>query len=186
MKKIAALFALSLALSSLGGCGVIHDLYQDKGVADYSTNVVFRMSVAWYEKPDHAYSPAFYNYDAKIHNWGPEAIQYRWILLKSFFKDKTESGGVFRTGRIPDGLPVLKVGDIVDVYLPDDDLTNYNQLKGPVILRLVCRENDRPCKKAAKVELGGRSFGMVSKGMPDMSNLTFSKRFDATGHILPQ
>lgn len=165
---------------ALQGCGIkpIHN-EEFKELVD---NNVVRMTVAWPEKENKAYSPASYNVDAHYFKWSGEDIQYRWLLVKATMR-RDKWGSVLRTTLIADSVPVLDTGDWVDVYLPPFDSMNYSEFKAPVILRLVCRDADSACKKKAEAELGGKNE-VVSKGKPDMSNFGYTRKFDLQGNLL--
>lgn len=168
------------ALSILQGCA-IRPYNTDEFLTLLDDSVV-RMAVDWPERDDHAYSHAFYNVDAKYFHWSENSVQYRWIMVKAVMR-RDKWGKVIRTARIPDGMPILKPGDWVDVYLPPFDSMNYDQLNAPIILRLVCKDDDRACKDASEKQLNGKNE-VVSRGRPDMQNLTFSKKFDRQGELL--
>lgn len=174
------IFALAF-MSALSGCGVLKPYY-DSDVLKVAEGNVVRMNVRWYEKANKAYAPASYNVEAYTHHWGPNAIQYRWILVQANFH-KDVNNWMWTTAMIPDGMPILSLDDVVDVYVPTINSINYDALQGPVILRFVCKHDDKPCKEKSKAELGGANE-VVSHGKPDMSGLTFSKKFDTEGNLL--
>lgn len=177
-------FALSVtvigALSILQGCAMrpIHD----EGLLRLVNDSVVRMAVDWTEKPDHAFAPASYSVDGKYFHWSDNSIQYRWIFTKAVMR-RDKWGSVMRTSRVSDGVPLLKTGDLVDVYLPPFDEMNYDKLDASIILRLVCRNEDRACKDASEKQLNGKNE-VVSRGRPDMQSLTFTKKFDRQGELL--
>ncbi|QJD91677.1 hypothetical protein HH213_17240 [Duganella dendranthematis] len=92
-------------------------------------------------------------------------------------------GSVHRRALVPDQIPQLHKGDVVDVYVGIFDETNYGELKAPVVIRLVCKDADGACKKAEEKTLGGANE-IVSKGKPPMAALSFSKIYDLEGNRL--
>lgn len=174
------LMLVIIGLSMLNGCA--SKPYFDEDLKKLTDNTVLRMNVAWYEKGDRAYAPASYNVDGHYHHWGTNAIQYRWILLQANMR-RDMYGQILKTARIPDGMPILHLNDVVDVWIPPEDSVNYNELKAPIILKLVCKYNDSDCKAKAKKELGGLNE-VVSHEKTDISELTFTKKFDTEGNLI--
>ena len=170
----------------LPGCvGVPYDgkPHMDAGLQDLTNNTVTRMTVMWTEREDHAYTVASYNVAANYFHWSENDNQYRWILVRAAMR-RDKFGSVLRDARIPDNVPMLHKGDIVDVYLPVAMEMNYDQLKSAIILRLVCEAADKPCQEKSKEQVGKLGMEVISKGMPDMSGLTFTKKYDKTGKRL--
>ena len=154
----------------------------DEGLEALTDGNVVRAKVNWNEKAEVAFAPASYNVEAKYHHWVKENVEYRWIFVKADLR-RDRWGSVMRTARIADGVPILKVGDWVDVYMPAYRSIDYSTLNAPVILHLVCANEDSACKDKSEKELGGKNE-VVQKGMPDMSKYTFTKKFDTDGKLL--
>lgn len=172
-----ACLTTSLALQ---GCSIAP--ISDAGLESLTDGNVVRATVNWNERPDRAFAPASYNVEANYHHWVKENMQYRWIFVRAVLR-RDKWGNVMRTARIADGVPLLKVGDWVDVYMPPYNSIDYSVMNAPVILRLVCASEDSTCKKKSEQELGGKNE-VVQKGKPDMSAYTFSKVFDIEGKLL--
>ena len=172
-----ACLATSLVLQ---GCALTP--ITNKGLENLTDGNVVRATVDWNEYADSAYSPASYSVEGKYHHWVKEDVQYRWIPVIAIMR-KDKWGSVLRIARIADGVPILKNGDWVDVYMPAYNSINYSTLNAPVILRLVCAKKDSVCKDKAEKELGGKNE-VVQKGMPDLSGYSFSKKFDVEGNLL--
>ncbi|QJD91678.1 hypothetical protein HH213_17245 [Duganella dendranthematis] len=171
------------ATAAISGC-VIKPL-SDSAVLKHVNGNVVRMSVEWEDRFDRAQIPAFYNNEAKYFHWGPEANQYRWVQTIAGTR-RDIYGMVFRRALVADGVPALKRYDWVDVYLGNEEQTNYSELRAPVVLRLVCRAADSECKARSKRELGGENE-VVSKGRPpEMDLVTFTKLYDLKGQPLKQ
>jgi hypothetical protein len=173
---VAVLFAAALNQ----GCAIrpIHDSALLKAV---DGNVV-RMTVGWKEPDGHALLPAAYNVEAKYFHWTPQANQYRWVLADAEIRGEAR-GKIYRRILVPDQIPKLRIGDVIDVYLGTYDETNYGELRAPVVVRLVCAEIDEVCKKREEKKLGARN-GIVSRGKPPLDDLTFAKVFDLDGKAI--
>ncbi|CAN0622864.1 protein of unknown function [Burkholderia multivorans] len=168
------------AAVTLAGCGT--GLPGDPDIAGYSANNVIRMSVFWPEKAKHDWNPPFYNVEAARNHWTPEDNQYRWIIAHASFR-KDFWGMSDRVSLVPDSVPFLESGDLVDVYDPGRTDVDYGNFKAPIVLRLVCKHKDKACIEASKKELGGLNE-IASKGKPGLSDLIFSKTFDIRGNRL--
>lgn len=168
-------------------CGVVFSgcamrPIHDEGLLRLVDGNVVRMTVTWGEYDDKVLKPASYNVEGRYFKWTPNANQYRWVLTgASMRRDKW--GGVSRRAMVPDQIQHLNSGDLVDVYVGKYDETNYGELKAPVIVRLVCSDADKACKKAAEKALGGVNE-VVSKGKPPMAEFSFSKIYDLEGNRL--
>jgi len=153
------------------------------GMQELTNNTVTRMTVMWTEREDHAYTVASYNVAANYFHWSDNDNQYRWILVRAAMR-RDKFGTILRDARIPDNVPMLRKGDIVDVYLPVAMEMNYDQLKAAIILRRVCEAEDKLCQEKSKEQVGKLGMEVISRGMPDMSDLTFTKKYDKTGKRL--
>src|SRR5471030_955903 len=150
------------------------------GMQELTNNTVTRMTVMWTEREDHAYTVASYNVAANYFHWSDNDNQYRWILVRAAMR-RDKFGSILRDARIPDNVPMLHKGDIVDVYLPVAMEMNYDQLKSAIILRRVCEAEDKQCQEKNKDQVGKLGMEVISKGMPDMTGLTFTKKYDKAG-----
>lgn len=176
MFKFAALATCLSAGVMLPGCTT---LLNNESVLAVIDDTVVRMEVTWGETAEHSWTPASYALGYWSRNWTVEDNRYRWVLTQAVLR-RDIWGQAFRPARVPDGLPILRPGDLVDVYLPRFADTNYGELVAPVIVRLVCSDADSECKKRSKSDLGGRNE-IVSRGKPDMANLSFSKVYGLDG-----
>jgi|SRR5476649_102307 len=174
------------AIVMLAGCvGVPYDgkPHMDSGLQELTNNTVTRMTVMWTEREEHAYTVASYNVAANYFHWSENDNQYRWILVRAAMR-RDKFGSVLRDARIPDNIPMLHKGDIVDVYLPVAMEMNYDQLKSAIVLRFVCAAADTACQDKSKEQVGKLGMEVISKGMPDMSDLVFTKKYDKAGQRL--
>lgn len=162
------------------GCA-IRPIHDSALLTAVDGNVV-RMTVGWEEPEGHALLPAAYNVEAKYFHWTPQANQYRWVLADAEIR-RDARGKIYRRVLVPDQVPKLRSGDVIDVYLGTFDETNYGELRAPVVLRRVCEDRDDACKKREERQLGERT-GVVSRGKPPLEDLTFSKKFNVDGKIL--
>ncbi|MYM30654.1 hypothetical protein GTP58_20180 [Duganella sp. CY15W] len=177
--KNLVLVSATLSSIALQGCTTPH---RNEGVVNHITNNVVRMEVNWGEYPDRAWSPASYNVMARYHHWDENSIQYRWIWPQATMR-RDLYAQVNEIAVVADGVPFLRHGDLVDVFVPPFETYNYGQLKAPIVIRLVCKADDSDCIEKSKKELGGKNE-IVSKGSPDLSRVAFTKTFDKTGKRL--
>jgi DNA-directed RNA polymerase subunit H (RpoH/RPB5) len=175
-KTLPVLCATALALS---GCTAV---IADPDVINFTQNKVIRLVVISGETDHSTWSPIFYSVEAARHNWTDEDNQYRWVRMKGVLR-KEMYAGLLRYARVPDQLPRIHSGDLVDVYEINWHDTDYGALKADIVVKLVCRSEDSACFKRSKAEIGGRSE-IVSVGKPDMSGFTFTKQFDVKGKPL--
>ncbi|MYM71640.1 hypothetical protein GTP56_05445 [Duganella sp. FT134W] len=180
-KTLKNLFLVSATISSLSlqGCTTPH---RNEGISNLIMNNVVRMYVNWGEYPDKAWSPASYNVAANYYHWNENSIQYRWIWPQANLR-RDLYGVVNEMAMVPDEIPFLRHGDLVDVYLPPFETYNYGEMRAPIVIRFVCSADDDACQDKSKKELGGKNE-VVSKGKPDLSGFTFTKKFDKTGKRL--
>lgn len=177
--KTLIYFFSAMALLLTQGCAVV---YFDKDVAKLTDNTVFRMKVAWHEDAAKGVSPVFYNASAKVYHWGPNAAQYRWVFLDANIR-RDMFAKMLKNARIADSIPILETGDYVDVLLPPEAETNYDELHAAIVIRFVCKNADTTCKDKSKAELHG-AHEVVSRTIPDISGLRFTKKFDPQGRLL--
>lgn len=177
-----SLFIIACVTSSLAlqGCGMAP--ISDADAERLTDETVVRATVNWTEKANSAYSPASYSVQGNYFHWVKANNQYRWIPIKAIMR-KEKWGSLLRTARIADGVPLLKTGDWVDVYIPTFKTMDYSANNSAVILRLVCDRDDSACKEKSTKELGGKNE-VVHRGRPDMSAYTFTKKFDVDGNLL--
>lgn len=168
-----------VAVLLIQGCATV---YFDKDLAKLTDNTVVRMKVAWHEDAEKGVSPVFYNASAKAYNWGPNAARYRWVLLDANMR-RDMFAKMLKNARIADGIPILETGDYVDVLLPPEAETNYDALHAATVIRFVCKNADTACKDKSKAELHGAQE-IVSRTLPDISGLRFTKKFDPQGRVL--
>lgn len=118
--------------------------------------------------------------------FGPVASQYRWVHVQGITKVDRDTW-LHTIARVPDQISQLHKNDIVDVLFLTVSDSNYDQLKTPVVLRVVCKNEDAPCKRQLYKEAGDTNvfLGPTSEQAPDVSQYTFSKFYDTDGNILP-
>lgn len=118
-----------------------------------------------------------------------QAAPYRWTV--SGTDGAWEGANVFNNGPIGkmgafvnEGVPLLKVGDLVDVYVPTTLI--MKERKFLTVIRLVCMAEDKAC---AEREKGShrKAYGWVvqPKGQFDERLLNVTPHMDLTGHWLP-
>ena len=91
--------------------------HMDAGLQELTNNTVTRMTVMWTEREEHAYVVPPYAIAGNYYHWSDNSNQYRWILVRADMR-RDRFGYVMRDARIADNVPMLRKGDIVDVYLP--------------------------------------------------------------------
>lgn len=87
---------------------------------------------------------------------------------------------------INDGVPLLMVGDMVDVYMHDTAALSVKDRKNITVIRLACIAGDKAC--AEREKRGHRkAYGWVAqpKGQFDERLLNVTPHMDLTGHWLP-
>lgn len=111
------------------------------------------------------------------------ASQYRWIRAQAITKVDHNSF-IFTIARVPDNIPQLHYGDVIDVLFLAPPNENFDELKTAVVLRLVCTDN--ACRRKLYKEAGNSNYlGPTNEPVPDISGLKFSKFYDTDGKILP-
>lgn len=188
-KKLAVAGLCGVALL-LVGCST-QAMYADPDIVKAVSNHVVRAFLTRSEKTDESYNMWAINRHRDELKWGPESRQYRWVITDAILSRKYHGvmGFSFNVALIPDQVPTLKKGDWVDLWVPDVTTFNYQTLNVPVVLRLVCPvdtpDNGRACREAVSKEYPAGT-GPISDQKPDMSKLTFTKRFDTEGKPLKQ
>jgi len=94
---------------------------------------------------------------------------------------------LYTVARVPDRIPQLHQGDIVDVLFLTLSDTSFDDFKSAVVLRVVCKNEEffSDCRKKLRQDAGSRYyFGPTGESVPDTSGYTFSKFYDANGRIL--
>jgi hypothetical protein len=109
-----------------------------------------------------------------LKTWTDNAKRYRWVQTYTHTGTWHYSGmSVPAFALVPDQVPTLGVGDIVDVlYLNKNYDFNYDKLQAEKILRLVCRAKDKECIKKIKSE---NKWGAVTGVRIENDNLDPSK-----------
>lgn len=189
LKRLAAP-GLYIAAFLLSGCST-QAMYADPDVVKAVSNHVVRAFLVRSENVNEGYNIWAINPHRGDLRWVPESRQYRWVLTDAILSSKYHGvmGASYKIALVPDQFPTLKNGDWVDLWVPDVTNLNYQTLDVPVVLRLVCSvdtpDNGRSCHDAARKEYPAGT-GPISDQKPDMSKLTFTKRFDTEGKPLKQ
>ena len=137
---------------------------------------------------------AFYGGDPTDINPTPEeVIPYRWNLIMaqgiwkepSLFGTGGVMGGPF-SALAADGIPLLKKGDWVDIYIPRAKTLSMRNRSFLTIVRLVCTVEDKDCQKQEKKKLGRVQGQLVQpKGTFDWDSVTITPHFTLDGQWLP-
>ncbi|KVW92752.1 hypothetical protein [Thiobacillus denitrificans] len=195
-----ALVLATAAMLALPGCvGVVHMLKADM---DPVAGKVYRFKLydiggyydeAGYEKSDTGltlYKTAQLGF--KVFGGAAtleQAAPYRWTVPGS--DGAWEGVNAFNNGPIGkmgafvnEGVPLLKAGDLVDVYVPA--ALTLKDRKGLTVIRLVCMAEDKACIKREKGN-HRKAYGWVvqPKGQFDERLLNVTPHMDLTGHWLP-
>lgn len=197
-----ALVLATAAMLVLPGCvGVVQVL---KANHDVIAGKVYRLKVAdnWglndnagYERSDTG-ETAYAKFQTLFKVYGGEptreqAVPYRFASVSAV--GAWEGVTIFNNGpagnavaHINEGVPLLKVGDMVDVYVHDTAALSVKNRKHITVIRLVCMAEDKAC---AEREKNGhrRAYGWVArpKGQFDERLLNVTPHMDLTGHWLP-
>jgi hypothetical protein len=117
--------------------------------------------------------------------FGGTASQYRWVHVQGITKVDRDTWP-HTIVRVPDQIPQLHKHDVVDVLFLTVSDSNYDQFKTPVVLRVVCKNEDAPCKRQLYKDAGNTNvfLGPTNAQAPDLSRYTFSKFYDTDGKIL--
>jgi hypothetical protein len=184
-KNLFLLASLPVALALQGCTSVPYDGKPgiNEEINAMTDNTVVRMTVTWTERADHAYMLPDYNVMGKYFHWSENSNQYRWTRVTALLR-RDKYGSIVRHAMIPDGMPLLTPGDVVDVYVPAWDTINYGTLETAKIIKLVCQAKDSDCIRASVAAVGGKGTEVISKGRPDMTGVFYSKKFDTKGQLL--
>jgi hypothetical protein len=197
-----ALVMATAAMLILPGCvGVAHVL---KANHDVIADKVYRLKVAdngglndnaGYERSDTG-ETAYAKFQTLFKVYGGEptreqAIPYRFASVSA--AGSWEGVTIFNNGpagnavaHINDGVPLLKVGDMVDVYMHDTAALSVKDRKHITVIRLVCIAEDKAC--AEREKRGHRkAYGRVvqPKGQFDERLLNVTPHMDLNGNWLP-
>ncbi|MHB8937884.1 MAG: hypothetical protein ACYC39_06190 [Thiobacillus sp.] len=195
-----ALVLATAAMLVLPGCvGIVHVLKADM---DPVAGKVYRFKLydmlgyydeAGYEKSDTGltlYKKGQLGFKVYGGESTPEqTAPYRWTVPGT--DGAWEGVNIFNNGPIGkvgafvnEGVPLLKAGDLVDVYVPTTLIPK--ERKFLTVIRLVCMAEDKAC---AKREKGShrKAYGWVvqPKGQFDERLLNVTPHMDLTGHWLP-
>lgn len=181
MKRLLSTFALTGA-AILSGCCYLSPS-NECPVYKNANGTVQRLAISPFGEFDtktipHAFFPA---------SFGATASQYRWVHVQAI--TKVDRHTILETiARVPDQIPQLYQGDIVDVLFLTVSDSNFDDFKSAVVLRVVCKNEEifSACRRQLYHDAGSRYFmGPTGEPAPDMSTYTFSKFYDANGKILP-
>lgn len=122
------------------------------------------------------------------HDWTPEDKQYRWIHVMGTPDSSSWTRPIQTVARVPDNIPMLHYGDIVEVYFKGFDISDYGKFDTSVLVKMDCPQHMdglRACLNALK-KMEGRSYllGPVDGPAPDLNQFTFSKFYDEEGKPL--
>lgn len=120
--------------------------------------------------------------------FGATASQYRWVHVEGI--TKVDRNTFLHTiARVPDEIPQLHRGDVVDVVFLTISDSNYDKGQTAVVVRMVCKNDEifSACRRKLYRDAGntGYYFGPTNEPVPDMSQYVSSKYFDSDGAILP-
>ena len=185
-KRVIAL-ALLLACVLLAGCATTSGGDSEYRLLSSPTELkatkALRMEVAFGEQEGYYQIGLLERIAGK---WGPQSKRYRWISAQA----KTGNGGLtgyylYSTGiLVPDQVPTIHKGDLVDVILLERDQYDFPNLKAPLVLGLVCRKDDVACQDRLKASNGGKTWGVwVERAQYDQSKFTFTPRYDESGYL---
>lgn len=137
---------------------------------------------------------AFYGGDRNdIHPAAEDVIPYRWlnITARGLWKEASIlgtggiSGGIF-PAVIADGVPLLKKGDWVDMYIPAPKTFSISNHSFLTVVRLVCTVEDKACQKREKKKLGRVQGQLVQpKGTFDWASVSITPHYTMDGQWLP-
>ncbi len=165
-----SLFVAGLASVVLSGCGEM--------VAKPYDGRVLRMDVIQSEEDfsDPGLYPrlAFgWSADNRVH-------KLRWVKLGGGrFSSSLSAVDMWLTALVPDQIPVLHYGDLIEVqdnaYLD----TDFSTLNVPFVVRIICRFEDRTCINAYVAKHGRQDY--IAEGAHyDMSQFTFTPKGSST------
>ncbi|MYM23236.1 hypothetical protein GTP46_11320 [Duganella sp. FT135W] len=185
LDNLIALTILASALALQGCTSVPYDGKpgMNEEINAMTDNTVVRMTVTWTERPDHAYMLPDYNVMGKYFHWSENSNQYRWTRVTATLR-RDKYGSIVRHAMIPDGMQLLTPGDVVDVYVPAWETMNYGTLDTAKIIKLVCQAKDAECIRSNGSSVGGKGTEIISRGRPDMTGISYSKKFDIKGQLL--
>jgi hypothetical protein len=161
----------------------------DPEIIQAVSNHVVRAVIMKSEDLSEGYNLPLVNQRRAALKWVPESRQYRWVRYAVFLSKEYHGvfGASFELARVPDELPPLKNGDWVEMWVPDLYALNYQSMNVPIVLRRICAvdapDNGKACRENARKEYPAGS-GPISNQKPDMSTLTFTKRYDLEGKLL--
>jgi hypothetical protein len=167
------------------GCIVVTACSTDHGtIYQSANNSVQRLAIGPIAEYDYKTLP--HALGAGGGTFGPIASQYRWVHVQGITKVDRDTW-LHTIARVPDQIPQLHKNDIVDVLFMTVSDSNYDQFKTPIVLRLVCKNEDTACKRQLYKDAGNTNvfLGPTGESPPDMSPYTYSKFYDADGNILP-
>lgn len=121
-------------------------------------------------------------HDRLTYNWNDEAKRsYRWTPAVMPISDGMSSRLLtISPAVIGEGVPLLKRGDIVDVYVVSQGI-DYRTGRAPVILRRVCAARDEGCLGELRRKQEGRVAGVAIGGGYSVAS---HRRFSAALAIL--
>lgn len=172
---------LLMTLVTLGGCSTISSM-GGSGYPTYAAdlaNKTIRSTVVLPEFDPSARAWSKYHAGPGLlfrGSWGDVAKQYRWAPTYTHTGSHHYAGYRMPSySLVPDQLPLLEEGDIVDVlYLEDQYGFDFNNLIANKVVRLVCKNDDKACIKKIKSE---NEWGEVA-GYPvppeDLSKFTYT------------
>lgn len=108
--------------------------------------------------------------------WGDQAKKYRWAWSVVHTGSWHYAGYNQPTfASIPDQLPYLEKGDIVEILYGEIQYDfDFNNLKSPKIVKLVCKHTDSSCKSKIKKDNEWNALTGIIVQTPDISSLTYT------------
>lgn len=127
------------------------------------------------------------------HPVAEDVIPYRWhpITARGLWKEASLLGtGGISSGIFPaviaDGVPLLKKGDWVDIYIPAPKTFSISNHSFLTVVRLVCAVEDKACQKREKKKLGRVRGQLVQpKGTFDWASVSITPHYTMDGQWLP-
>jgi hypothetical protein len=121
-------------------------------------------------------------------NFGKTASQYRWAHVQGITKVDRDTW-LHTVAHVPDQIPQLNLGDIVDVLFPTLSDSNFDDFHTAIVLRVVCKNDAiaNACRQKLYQDAGKSRYyrGPTGDPIPDTDNLVFSKYYDEDGRLLP-
>lgn len=115
-------------------------------------------------------------------------VPYRWaeVAAPGAWKAGTFLGNGPQghvAARVADGVPFLKVGDWVDVYVPKN--LSHAQHRWLTVIKLVCKTEDKQCQARESKAAGKPKGQVVAETLPGGVEPALTPHYDMAGNWLP-